>query len=336
MQPLQRPAVLLEARGEVIEKLGMRRLLSLRPEIARRVHQSAAKMLLPDAIHEDPRRQRTGIGDNCLRKFAAAATVLESSAGIFRQHRQESPRHCGSDIGRIAANLHANILRLVRLVFNLRAGRPVRQHMQAGLDNAIGQRRFIVRRGSFHLRNLLLQRLHLLRQSLRRRLLVFELLDFPFQFLHPVVPLLGNRGEVRRDDWPVLQPNAGEHAGECVIVLRRDGIKLVVVAAGTRDRQTQKRAANRVNPLFPFLGDHLLDDIVIQLQLFPVGRAEAEKTEGRRFPRLKTGEQIRRELLADKIVVRQIAVDGLHDPVPIEPGPSLPFAPRFGNVAIAS
>src|SRR3954464_9940165 len=96
----------------------MRWPFSLRAEVAGCIDQPPAEMLLPNAVDEDPRCQRSGIADNRLGELPPAAPLLEGAAGVFRQHRDEPPRHHWAGIGRIAADLHANVLRL-RLIFKL-------------------------------------------------------------------------------------------------------------------------------------------------------------------------------------------------------------------------
>ena len=54
-EPLQRPAVLDEARREIVEQLRMRRLFALRAEIARRGDEGLPEVPAPDAIDDDAR-----------------------------------------------------------------------------------------------------------------------------------------------------------------------------------------------------------------------------------------------------------------------------------------
>ena len=50
---------------------------------------------------------------------------------------------------------------------------------------------------------------------------------------------------------------AGEHAGQGVVVVRRDRVELVVVAAGAGDGQAEQAAADRVDAVVPLVGHHL-------------------------------------------------------------------------------
>ncbi len=69
---------------------------------------------------------------------------------------------------------------------------------------------------------------------------------------------------------------ARDDAGQTVVIFGGNGIELVVVAAGTRDRQAEKAAAQRV------------DAVVVLIESFRIAiinRAEGEEAEcRRRFP----------------------------------------------------
>ena len=138
----------------------------------------------------------------------------------------------------------------------------------------------------------------------------------------------------------------------------------MIVTSRTGERQAEKRSADRFDPLFPFLGDDLLDDVVIELQFFPIAGAQPKEAERRhvvRFNRHAIGvrvfgesfirvsthavgvgvkrmiclqHQIRSELLADEVIERHILIHRPDDPITIEPRLSLAGAPRFADVAI--
>ena len=70
MQPFLIPAVLHEISGQPVEQLRVGRRLAVEAKVARRVHDTLPKVVLPDAVDEDPRGQRvlsigqvTGLGD---------------------------------------------------------------------------------------------------------------------------------------------------------------------------------------------------------------------------------------------------------------------------------
>jgi hypothetical protein len=77
MQPLQRPAVLHEATGEIVEQFGMRRRFAEIAELARRIDQTATEVMLPHAIHDHARGQRRGVFHDGLRQFEATASGVE-------------------------------------------------------------------------------------------------------------------------------------------------------------------------------------------------------------------------------------------------------------------
>ena len=57
---------------------------------------------------------------------------------------------------------------------------------------------------------------------------------------------------------PGIKPRAEEDPRQGVVVLGRDRIELVIVAAGTGQRQPQKGAAHHVDLIIHVVGDHLL------------------------------------------------------------------------------
>src|SRR5437870_1356349 len=62
-----------------VEQLRMRGWNALRAEIILRLHDAPAKILLPNAVHDDPRRQRIVRGDNPTRQIEA----VPLSDGVF-------------------------------------------------------------------------------------------------------------------------------------------------------------------------------------------------------------------------------------------------------------
>ena len=157
------------------------------------------------------------------------------------------------------------------------------------------------------------------------------------------------RSESGRDQW--LQPAAGlrvggiepashhpvlldrlegnlpvaarhEHAGEGVVVFVGNGVELVVVAAGTAHGQPEKRLAEGVDAVVHPVG------LVLRNVDRPMHRL-AQKPESRADDRLvRAGlridpwpfDEIAGNLLADELVVGQVVVERLHDPVAILPG----------------
>ena len=93
---------------------------------------------------------------------------------------------------------------------------------------------------------------------------------------------------------------AREDAVQRVVILRRDRIELVIVAARAGDRQAEEALRHDV--------DAVVDDVVLH-SLEPLAdREEAERGEVARVLR-PGGELVRRELLRDEDVVRHVVVE---------------------------
>ena len=99
----------------------------------------------------------------------------------------------------------------------------------------------------------------------------------------------------------------GEHAVQSVVILHRDRIEFVVVAAGARDGEAHQAAAHDVDPV--------VDDVVLVAEETP---AEGEKTErGERGLVLAERQAVRGELFDDETVVRLVGVKGPDDVVAV-------------------
>ena len=73
MKFLERPIVLGKPRSEPVEHIGMGRLLARDAKVVRRAYQAvAAKMLLPDAVDQDPGSERIAIIRNPSSQGASA------------------------------------------------------------------------------------------------------------------------------------------------------------------------------------------------------------------------------------------------------------------------
>ncbi len=111
----------------------------------------------------------------------------------------------------------------------------------------------------------------------------------------------------RRDDFlghdrPFLVLRAGEDSGQAVVILHRDRVVFVIVAAGAGDGQAQDAAGQRIDSVVPFVGGRLgLLDV-----LRVVDRTECEQTERRHpFVLCRIVEQIARNLSRDEFVVER-------------------------------
>ena len=125
------------------------------------------------------------------------------------------------------------------------------------------------------------------------------------------------------DDLVILHClRALENARQRVVIARGNGVELVVVAARAANRHAHKRSAERVELLVNDVHLHLAR--VIFRQHF---RANAKET-GRHCPGVRgaggfarlCGHEVTGNLLAHKCVIRQIAVEGVDDPVAVTKG----------------
>src|SRR5262245_46416013 len=91
MQLLGAPAVSDEARGEIVEQFRMRRRIAAQAKVARRPHQSRAKMVEPNAIDPHPRGKRIVGSRDRLSHFEPAAPLDEWFALVAFDNRQELP-----------------------------------------------------------------------------------------------------------------------------------------------------------------------------------------------------------------------------------------------------
>ena len=100
---------------------------------------------------------------------------------------------------------------------------------------------------------------------------------------------------------------AGKHAIERVVIRYRDGVVLVIVAAGATDSQPHHTAGHHV--------DSVVYDVVRIVQKTPPQREEPHR--GKRFLVGAQFQLVGSELLDDKPVVRQVSVEGVNDVIAI-------------------
>ena len=119
---------------------------------------------------------------------------------------------------------------------------------------------------------------------------------------------------------------AGENACQGVVIGLRNRIELVIVAAGTTDRQSQQGPRDHIDLLVDVV--HLKAD---REPLIDVLHAERKKTG--RDPLavgsvvVRRGQQVARDLFADELGERHIAMDGVDHVIAVPP------RMRIGNVA---
>ena len=113
----------------------------------------------------------------------------------------------------------------------------------------------------------------------------------------------------------VAEVCTGEECLKLVIVGLRNWVELVVMAAGAADRQPQEHKPRRLGDVV----ERILAAQALIVQINHVGVASIEPR-GDEGPRIVRTNFVAGKLQADENVVRQIAVQGLDDPVSISPG----------------
>src|SRR5262249_52562012 len=110
--------------------------------------------------------------------------------------------------------------------------------------------------------------------------------------------------------------DAVEKRGQAVVIALGNGIKLMIVAATAFERQAQDSRTESLNAVGDVFSPPLFLNAAALVSL-PV------ETIKRSSQPLLTGgmlQQIAGELLGEKTIVRQVVVEGVHDPTPIRPG----------------
>ena len=118
------------------------------------------------------------------------------------------------------------------------------------------------------------------------------------------------------------------NSGERIVILGRNRVELMIVAARAGERESQKSASGHVNLVIHNVGQHLF---LVGVPCAPF--ADGHHAGGNHFARIKRGWLIGRQnvtgnLLRDELVIRQIAVEGVYDPV------AIPI--RLGHVRFAA
>ena len=105
-----------------------------------------------------------------------------------------------------------------------------------------------------------------------------------------------------------LVGRAREDPRQCIVILLRDRVELVVMAAGAGDGQAEEAAAEGI------------DAIVVLVEDRPTVVDRAEGEEARRGPRIRAGgrlEQVAGDLRHDELVVGHVGIQGIDDPLAI-------------------
>ena len=133
---------------------------------------------------------------------------------------------------------------------------------------------------------------------LRRRLAFFQLIVKRLG-----LGCLGGTGQ----QGEILRLDAGaEHPVERVIILRRDRVVLVIVAAGTGDGEGLKSPEGDIQPV--------VDDVGLTVEVAP---ADREETHGRQRPFVGIRQLVGGQLLKNELIVRDIFIERTNQPVAI-------------------
>ena len=120
----------------------------------------------------------------------------------------------------------------------------------------------------------------------------------------------------RWNDRKILPLGVPEYAGDGVVVLGRNGVEFVIVAARTGDGESQETSGKRVDAIGERLGLGLGLSLGITA-IAHVGRTDGEKSRAGRV-RLFC-QKIPGDLLGEKSVVGKVSIEGAHHPVAIAP-----------------
>ena len=126
-----------------------------------------------------------------------------------------------------------------------------------------------------------------------------------------VLEALAGRGE----RVIVTEPCRREERLEAVEVGLADRVELVVMAPRTADRQAQEDQPGRLGDVV----ERILAAQALVIEVDHVGIAAIEPR-GDECRRITGPELVARKLQADERVIRQVAIEGLDDPVAIAPG----------------
>ena len=128
----------------------------------------------------------------------------------------------------------------------------------------------------------------------------------------------GSSGGAAASGGTVGSVRTAEDAVERVVVVGRDRVELVVVAAGAGDRQAHQAAGDDVDPV--------VDDVVRVVHEAPAERQEAHRRQ--RPAVVAWAELVGGELLDHEPVVGQVLVERADDVVAVGAGPGVLLAPR--------
>src|SRR5438270_11159401 len=111
MHLFNRPALLHETAGQVIEQLRMSRRVTKLAEVTWSVDNASAKMMLPNPVDHHPGRQRVVGSSDGLGQFQPPTTFLKRGLLTGAKNCQELPRRFFAQSFRVTANINVQVLR---------------------------------------------------------------------------------------------------------------------------------------------------------------------------------------------------------------------------------
>ena len=93
LDSLERPVLLDQRGGQIVEHLGMGRRIAPQAKIARRVDQRVFEVVHPNPIDDHPGRERIVAAGDRPGQFQPSAAVLERLPIVACEHRQKLPGH---------------------------------------------------------------------------------------------------------------------------------------------------------------------------------------------------------------------------------------------------
>ena len=194
-------------------------------------------------------------------QLAPAAPFADGRLSFAREEPRQAPRDDRPEPGVTAADVDRHVLDLGKqparsspFLHGHRQRRLGRQaRLEAGRARAMSSARFLSISAGLGVFLSMRRQLRLDLRDLPE--LLFPGLDLSLgDERHPVHRVLGPLGAEVLEDV-----RAVEDAGEGVVVLLRDRVELVVVAAGTAEREAEERLAHGVD----LVVDHVADDLLL-------------------------------------------------------------------------
>ena len=136
VQPLDRPAVLDEIAGQPVEQVGVGRRLGAQAEVAGGLDQSAAEVVGPDPVDDDPRGERIVGGDDGLGQLQPAGAVGEGPGFAAAEQLDEAAVHGVAPAVFVAADVDVGVVEFLLVAHHHGAPRRTGVHRQA--QGAVG------------------------------------------------------------------------------------------------------------------------------------------------------------------------------------------------------